>query len=169
MKGGDMTETAHLAEAIAGFFGVPNLYWFTSFPDAVKGLSAQQAACIPTPRFNSVWAVTLHLTLCQQFALAVLRGKTIDGNEFFAEGAWPSIGVSCNETDWEAAKANVLTVNQALSDCIAGLPDAALEQNLPYVGMKGYQYIHGQLAHNSHHLNEIISIRHIQGLWLEKV
>jgi hypothetical protein len=138
-----MPESTHLAEALEGLFAPPDVYWFVSYPAAVTGLTVEQAACAPGPRFNSIWGVTLHLTICQQFAAAVLRRETIDVNAFLA-------------------------ANHALAICVAGLPDEVLEQPLPYVEMKGYQYIQGHLAHNSNHLCEMVDIRHMQGLWLEK-
>jgi hypothetical protein len=161
-------EAAHLAEALKELFNAPECFWFITYPAAVDGLTAEQAARAPRPRINSVWGVTLHLTLCQQFALAVLRGDPVDPGAFFAEGAWPPAPDPADEATWQQAKATLTAANQNLASCVAGLPDAALEQDFPLVGMKGYQYIHGHLAHNSHHLNEIISIRHMHGLWLEK-
>lgn len=163
-----MSESSHLAEALKGLFSTPDLFLFNSYPAAVDGLTAKQAACSPGPRLNSVWGVTLHLTICQQFSLAVLRGDRVEMNTFFAEGTWPPVRDPSDGAAWEEAKAGVLAANHALAELVAGLPAERLEQDLPIVGMKAYAYILGQLAHNSHHLNEIISIRHMQGLWLEK-
>lgn len=163
-----MPESTHLAEALEGLFALPEGHWFVSYPAAVTGLTAEQAACAPGPRFNCIWGVTLHLTICQQFALAVLRRETIDVNAFFAEGAWPRVSDPHNEALWQKAKADLLAANHALAECVAGLPDETLEQSLPFVEMKGYQYIQGHLAHNSNHLCEMVDIRHMQGLWLEK-
>lgn len=162
-----MSERSHLSEALEGLFTTPNLFWFTSYPDVVEGLTAEQADWAPGPRFNSVWGVTLHLTICQRFAAVVLHGDPIDMKAFFAEGAWPPVH-EVSEDAWEAAKADVLAANHTLAEVVAGLPAEALEQDLPLVGMKAYAYIQGHLAHNSHHLNEILSIRHMQGLWLEE-
>jgi hypothetical protein len=62
---------------------------------------------------------------------------------------------------------DVLAANHDLAACIAGLADESLDTDLP-MGMKSHAFINGQFAHNSHHLNEIITLRHMQGLWLEK-
>ena len=163
-----MSEASHLAEALEGLFATPELFWFVSYPDAVKGLTAEQAAAVPGPRYNSVWGVTLHLTVCQQFALAVLRGDKVEAGTFFTEGVWPPVPTSPDAEAWQKARANLLAANHALAGCVAGLSGEALEQVLPPVGMKGYQYILGHVAHSSNHLNEIVSIRHMQGFWLEK-
>ena len=163
-----MSEASHLAEALEGFLAAPDLDWFVSYPAAVDGLTAEQAASAPGPRFNSVWGVTLHLTLCQRFELAVLRGDPVDGDEFFAEGTWPPVRDPQDEAAWQKAKTDLLAANHALAGCVAGLASEALKQELPAVKLKGYQYIQGQLAHNSNHLCEIVDIRHMQGLWLQK-
>ena len=162
-----MSEASHLAEALEGLLAAPH-DWFVNYPAAVAGLTAPQAAWTPGPRFNSVWAITLHLTICQQFALAVLRGEAVEAGTFFAEGAWPLVPDPQDAAAWQKAKADLLAVNQALAECVAGLAPEALEQELPTVGMQAHQYILGHLAHNSNHINEIVSIRHMQGFWLEK-
>lgn len=163
-----MSESSHLAEALEGLLATPDLLGFVSYPDAVAGLSAEQAACAPGARFNSAWGVTLHLTICQKFALAVLRGETIDMAAFFPEGVWPMVHDPQDEAAWQEAKSDLLATNHALAECVAGLSGEDLEKEHPFFGLKGYQYIQRQIAHNSNHLNEIVSIRHMQGLWLEK-
>jgi hypothetical protein len=161
-----MSEASHLAEALEGLFASSH-GWFVSYPAAVAGLTAPQAAWSPGPRFNSAWAITLHLTICQQFALAVLRGDAVDMNTFFVDGVWPPVRDAQDAAAWQQAKDALLSANHALAACIAGLSSAALEEELPHVHLKGYQYIQGHLAHNSNHLCEIVTIRHMQGLWLE--
>lgn len=162
-----MPESAHLSEALKELFTTPDCYWFVSYPAAVDGLTAEQADCAPGPRFNSVWGVTLHLTICQQFAAAVLRGEQVTPDTFFCDGGWPPVR-ELTESAWEEAKAGVLAANHALAAAVADLPAGALDDELPQVGMLAYAYIQGHLAHNSNHLNEIVEIRHMQGLWLEK-
>ena len=163
-----MSETTHLAEALAGLFSAHECFWFVTYPAAVEGLTALQAASSPGPRVNSVWGVTLHLSLCQRFALAVLRGEAVEVNEYFAAGAWPPVRNPEDESAWQQSKADVLAANHALAESVAGLSDADLEKELAQLGMKTYQSIHGQLAHNSNHLCEIVATRHMQGLWLDK-
>jgi hypothetical protein len=163
-----MSEASHLSAALEGLFAAPDFFWFVTYPTAVEGLTARQAAASPGPRSNSVWGVTLHLSICQRFALAVLGGDPIDMKTFFAEGAWPPVGDPDDEAAWQQAKAGLLAANHALAACVATLSEADLEKDLAPVGMKAYQYIQGHLAHNSNHLCEIVTIRHMQELWLEK-
>ncbi len=161
-----MSETSHLSGALEGLFSTPDYYWFVSYPAAVEGLTAVQANCAPGPRFNSIWAVTLHLNAAQRFALAVLRGDPIDMTALLPEGLWPPVHEE-SESAWEQAKVDVLAANHDLAACIAGLSDESMEKDLP-IGMKSHALIYGQFAHNNNHLNEIVTLRHMQGLWLEK-
>lgn len=55
-----------------------------------------------------------------------------------------------------------------LAESVAGLSVEALEQELALVLMKNYQYIQDHIAYKSTYLSEIITISHMQGLWLEK-
>ena len=163
-----MTESEHLAEALEALFSSPESMWFVTYPGAVEGLSAAQAANNPGPRLNSIWGVTLHLTVCQRFARAVLCSDAGDMSIYFPEGTWPPVHHPDDESTWEQAKADVLSVNHALAACVASLTDTELGNELTPIGMKAYQYIQGHLAHNSNHLCEIVTTRHLQGLWLEK-
>ncbi len=77
-----------------------------------------------------------------------------------------------DEAAWQKAKADVLAGNHAVAEYIAHMLDDALGRSytdLPIFGeMKAYKCIQEYLAHNSNHFNEIVSVRHMQGLWLEE-
>jgi uncharacterized damage-inducible protein DinB len=163
-----MPEAFHLAEALNDFLVKPDLFWFTSFPNAIEGLTAEQAVQVPAVRFNSVWGVVLHLTLCQRYALTLLGGEAVEASEFFVEGAWPAVPQPVSEAAWQQAKEELMAINRALSACVTSLSTEALEELVAPGQFKGYQYIQGQMAHNSYHLCEIVNIRHMLGLWLEK-
>jgi hypothetical protein len=60
-----MSEAQHLADALEGLFANPEHGWFTPCSVAVTGLTAAQAASVPAPRFNSVWAVVNHVRFWQ--------------------------------------------------------------------------------------------------------
>src|SRR5512138_59135 len=163
-----MREAVHLAEALERLFAAGESKWFVSYPAAVRGLTATQAAYTPGPRFNSIWGLTLHLTLCQKFTLALLRQEPIHPETYFRDGAWPAVECPRDETAWEQAKIGALAANHDLAAQVACLSEEELEQDLPYVDARAYLYIQGQLAHNSNHLNEMVMVRHLQKLWLEK-
>jgi uncharacterized damage-inducible protein DinB len=163
-----MTEAHHLADALEGLFANADNGWFTPIPVAVDGLTAEQAATAPAARFNSVWAVVNHVRFCQDLVLHRLRGLPVDRQALGAVDDWPLPGDPPDEQAWQAACDRVVTSNRELAAFIASLTEEELDQPLAPGRAKRYQLIHGLVAHNSYHTCEIISIRHMLGLWLER-
>lgn len=161
-----MAEVQHLAEAVEGFSLSSDHGWFTPFTVAVAGLVASQAAAVPAKRFNSVWALVNHVRFWQEATVDMLHGKPIDWQT--AQNGWPAPGDPNNEQAWQSACTQALVANQSLTSFIRGLKDEELDQPLEPEGVKRYQVIHGLIGHNSYHICEIISVRHMLGLWLER-
>lgn len=162
-----MSESEHIAIALEEIFtaGGP----FLPFTAATDGLSAAQAAAIPAPRFNSVWAVVNHMSFWQETLILLLRGLPID---FRALGApdprgWPPAGAPDDEAAWQAARARTIAGNTELAQLVASLSDQALGRQIEAWRIPGHRAVQGIMAHNSYHICEIISIRHMLGLWLE--
>lgn len=163
-----MTEAQHLSDALQGLFAQPDHGWFTSFATATDGLTAEQAAHVPAPRFNSVWGVVNHVRFWQEAMLLRLRGLEVDRSTLGAEDGWPPAGDSADENGWRSARERALEVNELLAKAVSGLSDQELaEPTAPGRALR-YQVIQGIITHNSYHTCEIISIRHMQGLWLER-
>jgi len=162
-----MSEAKHLAEALTGFFGPAQNGWFASFTTAVAGLTAQQAAWVPGRGFNSVWGLVDHVWFWQQFLLPVLHGVTEDQQPLRREDDWAPVADPTDEAAWQAACQRAVAVNAELASYVGGLSDEELAQ--PYAPGKRQRQkvIQGIIAHNSYHTCEIISVRHMQGLWLE--
>jgi hypothetical protein len=162
-----MTESQHLSDAISRLFTTHNSGWFIPFTDAVAGLTAEQAAKAPAPRFNSVWAVVNHINFWQDVILKQLQGIDVDADSFREGQALNLPNDPNDETGWQAACARAVTLNKELAALIASLPDDALERTMQAWGDSYAQAIHGLIAHNSYHICEIISIRHMNGDWLD--
>jgi len=163
-----MGEAQHLAEALEGLFARPEHGWFTPFCVATDGLTAAQAAHIPAERFNSIWAVVNHVRFWQEVVLMRLRGQRIDRRALGGKSGWPAAGEADDESGWQAARERALAVNHELAEAVSNLSDDELEQAIAPTSASRHQAIQGLIAHNSYHTNEIISIRHLQGLWLER-
>ena len=163
-----MAEAQHLADVLKGLFGDPEHGLFSAFTIAVDGLTAAQAAAIPAPRFNSIWAVVNHVRFWQEYTLLRLRGLTIDRQALGAANGWPPAGDPGDEYAWRAARTRAIEVNQELAALIAQMTDDEVVQPSAPGRASRYQVIHGIIAHNSYHTCEVISIRHLQGLWLER-
>jgi hypothetical protein len=163
-----MSEAQHLAEALEGLFANPENGWFTPFSVATAGLTAEQAAHVPAERFNSVWAVANHVRFCQEVALRRLRGLPVDRAALGAEDDWPPVGEPADEDAWQTARERALAVNRELAETVAGLSGEELAQPFAAGRAARYQLVQGLIAHSGYHACEIISIRHMQGLWLER-
>jgi uncharacterized damage-inducible protein DinB len=160
-----MSESEHLSQGLDCFFGDPHNGWFTPITAAIAGLSANQAAFVPAPRFNSVWAVVNHIWLCNKMTLLRLQNQPVDHNALGTEDDWPRVTDPEDEIAWQAACQRMIAVNQELAQTIAEFSAEDLYQGLP----EHWKSIQGVLAHNSYHTCEIISIRHLQRLWVEEV
>ena len=163
-----MSESQHLAEALQGLLTRPDHGWFTPFAVAVAGLTAAQAATVPAPGFNSVWGVVNHMRFWHELTIARLRGTALDPEALWAEEGWPAPGDPADEEAWQAACTRAMAANAQLAELVAGLSDDELSQPVAPGRASRYQAIHGLIAHNSYHTCEIITIRHLQGLWLER-
>ena len=163
-----MSEAEHLADALTGLFSRTDNGWFTPFTAAVAGLTAQQAAWVPGPGFNSVWGLVDHVWFWQQFLLPVLRGLPEDQQPLRREDDWAPISDPADETAWQAACRRAVAVNAELAAYVAGLTDEELAEPYAAGRARRQQVIQGIIAHNSYHTCEIISVRHMQGLWLEE-
>jgi len=163
-----MTQGQHLAQALESYFSRTDNGWFTPFTVAVDGLTAQQAVQVPAPRFNSVWAVVNHVRMCQEVALLWLQKLPVDRKALGAEDDWPPPASPPTGQARQAAREEAIRLNKALVDYVAALSDDDLVEPLRPGGPTRHHLIQGVLAHNSYHTNEIISIRHSLGWWVEE-
>jgi hypothetical protein len=174
------TEAEHLSDAVRALFVSNDHGLFTSFATAVAGLTAAQAASVPAERFNSVWAVVNHVRFWQEVTLLQLRGQPVDRGALGAQNGWPPVGeqpgsLGDPETTagpcgaaWEAAVEHCLEVNRELAEAAAALSDEALAAPLAPGRAAPWQLVQGMIAHNAYHTCEVISIRHMLGLWLDR-
>jgi len=163
-----MTEAERLSDALQGLFSNPEHGWFTPISVAIAGLTAAQAATVPAPRFNSVWAVVNHVRFWHELTLLRLRGISANAKELWADNGWPPAGDPTDERAWERDCQRLLGANKELAAEVAKLSDEQLGEPIAPGRARRYQVIQGLIAHNSYHTNEVISIRHMLGLWLER-
>ena len=163
-----MSEAEHLADALRGLFSNPQHGWFTPISVSIQGINAQQAATTPRERFNSVWAIVNHLRFWQDFVRLRLQGQEVDREALGAENGWPAIPRSITQQEWEKSYEQVLRANEELADLVATLSDHDLAR--PYAEGRALrsQLVHGVISHNCYHSCEIVSVRHMLGLWLER-
>ncbi len=163
-----MTEAQHLADALQGLLTRADSGWFTPVSIAIAGLTAAQAAAIPREGFNSIWSVVNHMCFWHKVLLLRLEGRAVDRQALGAENGWPPAGEPADEQAWQAACRQLTSVNEEVAARIAQLQNDELDQPIAPGRARCYQAIQGLIAHNSYHTCEIISLRHLLGLWLER-
>jgi hypothetical protein len=168
-----MSQSQEFAEALEVLFTSTTPGWFTPFVDVYEGLSAEQAACVPAERFNSIWGVANHVRFWHEVALHKLQKLHVDFAELGSPdgSGWPPIAHPSEEAAWQTAQKRVQEVNQALANYISGLSDAELDACISDgdVWNTRRHLIHSMIAHNAYHTCELISLRNMQGLWFDSM
>ncbi len=159
-----MSEAKHLAEGVSGFLTNTENGWFDCLPYAVDGLTAKQAAQIPSKGFNSIWQVVEHMRYWHDFFLLRLQG--VEKPDLGAD--WAPIPDPNDEAAWKAALDRLYETNKRLCAFIESLPDPKLDEEVAPGKPRYFQIFQGAMAHNSYHICEVITIRHMLGLWLER-
>lgn len=164
-----MSEAQHLADSLERLFSHPASGVFAPFITVTDGLIAAQAASVPAPRFNSVWAVVNHVWFWEETLLRLLRGQSATHQELGAETehGWPTAGSPTDDAAWQAARTRALATNAELARHIRSLNDEEIAQPLEAWGTVRARAVLSILAHDSYHTCEIISLRHMQGWWVE--
>jgi hypothetical protein len=166
-----MSKTNHMAEALELLFTSTTPGWFSPFVTATDGLTATQAATVPAPHFNSVWAVVNHVRYWQEAALLQLQQLPVDSAALGSDdgSGWPPIGDPADDAAWHEARRRALEANAALAQYVANLTDVELDHPIT----EGDEWntrrhlIYSMIAHNSYHTCEITTIRHMQGWWFD--
>jgi hypothetical protein len=164
-----MSESQHLAQSLNRLYFGNKVGAFAPFEAATDGLTARQAVAVPMPRFNSVAGIVNHVWFWQEALRLLLLGKTYTHEELGApdESGWPPAGAPDDEKGWNQSRQRALDVNTALADLVAGLSQAEIESTLEAWGSPKHRAVQSIIAHNSYHTAEIITVRHMQGFWME--
>ena len=161
-----MSEAQRLADQLTRYF-VKNTGVFLSFSDATDDLTAAQALHVPQEKFNSVWGVVNHVCYWIEFSLLTIQGsqaqpETPGG----ATGGWHT-PESADDAAWQTLRARTISLNTQLGEALAALNDEQLHTSVGRWNQTPYEVVASIVAHNSYHTCEIISLRHMQGLWLK--
>jgi uncharacterized damage-inducible protein DinB len=121
---------------------------------------------VPQERFNSIWGVVNHVCYWDEAALLVIQGsdkqpETLGG----AAGGWHKPD-NADDAAWQALRTRALEMHEQLVEAIAALDDEQLHTVKEMWKQTPYQIAESILAHDSYHTCEIITLRHMQGLWV---
>ena len=164
-----MSEAEHLADALTGLLSNPDSGWFTPAKLALAGIDAEHALKVPTEGFNSIAAVTMHMSYWQEYMLRRLQGETVNDLQSDPRRNWECELDAWDEHTWETVRERLSSTNRKLAGLVMKFNEQELQSPYREGRAKRYQLIHGIIAHNCYHTNEIITIRHMLGLWLDQV
>lgn len=163
-----MSEAKHLSVGLVEGFNSANPNAYAPFGAATAGITAAQAAAAPGERLNSIWAVVNHLWFWNEVPLRKLRGEPVEPGDLGASdwNGWPAIGDPTDDAAWEAARERAIAANAAFAAAVAELGPEGLAGDIPGWG-PAWAIAQGMAAHNAYHIGEIVTLRHLQRLWID--
>ncbi|MCB0154713.1 MAG: DinB family protein [Anaerolineae bacterium] len=165
-----MSELNHLANTIEQHFANSPASSFVHFVVVSDGLTGEQAAQVPGEQFNSIWAITNHMAFLMDYTRAALLDEDVDlivwGMAEIGKG-WPPLG-AITDAAWQAARQCAMERCRAFAAVIRTLDSATLDE--PQRRLSGgtpRQAIMAMYGHNCYHTAELLTVRHMQGLWVD--
>jgi len=135
--------------------------------DALKGITAAEAAAHPIPGAHSVWDIVLHMTAWQNEVRRRLAGKGPTPPE---EGDWPE--PAGTETDWQQDRERLGASLDELLDVLGGLSEGDLERRGGAIsdrdpalgtGVTHRAMVNGLVQHHAYHTGQISLLRKALG------
>lgn len=126
--------------------------------EALRGVSAQQAAAHPVPNAHSIWELALHIGVWVDEARARLEGAETDPTP---EEDWPTPR-DTSPAAWQQLLVSLEKRVEDLCRRVAELSDARLQEKI--WGEKGervsaYGTLHGVAQHNTYHAGQIALLK----------
>lgn len=124
--------------------------WAASWPAAVAGLTAAQAAWSPGPGRHSIWQIVEHMMFWREDNLCRLAGGSKPTAEELASGNFPLIR-DASESAW---RDTVKRFEESQKRIAAALAD-------PQNSLDRLAYL---LPHDCYHIGQVMYLRAMQGL-----
>ncbi len=162
-----MSEAERLGKTLKRYFSAQHGI-FLSFPGATDGLTAAQSLMVSKPGFNTIWGVVNHTAYWIEFTLLIMQGSeaqptTPAGSK---NDGW-SQPEQATDAEWEALRQGTIQLNDQLAEATVALSDEQLHMPIGPWKQTPYQMVQSIMAHNSYHVCEVISLRHMQDLWVQ--
>ncbi|NWF70465.1 MAG: DinB family protein [Chloroflexi bacterium] len=160
-----MSEAQRIGNQLKRYF-VEKTGVFLPFNAAVEGLTAAQSLLVPRQKFNSIWGVVNHVCYWQEASLLLIQGSPkMPETPGEKSGGWFAPTQAADD-EWHALVTRTLDMNVQLADALAALDEDALHKKNAVWKQTPYEIALSILTHNSYHTCEIITLRHLQGLWV---
>ena len=133
-----------------------------SLLDALKGVTAKEAAAHPVSGAHSIWELVLHIISWRREVIRRIGGAAAAEPR---EGDWPPVPATTEE-NWRAALEELQRSHEDVLIAVRSMPRAQLdepvkdERNAPLgTGLSFYTTIHGLLHHDVYHSGQISLVK----------
>jgi uncharacterized damage-inducible protein DinB len=139
--------------------------WFVALKNAVRNLTAQQAAWKPENLDNSIWEILAHLNFYNERYLRRFQGESIEqlnieNSETFAGAE------AASEEAWQAEAARFDRVMSEWRKLIESAGEDRLAQAVSKENQSPWWEVISNInTHNAHHGGQVVVLRKLQGSW----
>jgi len=138
--------------------------WFVSMKSALAGLTAGQAAQLPSSGGHSIWQILNHVHFWTERYLARFRALPLAEVKDNSSTFFPP--ASAAEAAWQEACTRFSALMAEWEKSLAEAPEAKLEGPIrPDAPDTWYFAIANMLLHAAHHIGQIVTLRKVQGSW----
>jgi len=138
--------------------------WFVPLEEALRGLTAREAAWRPPGGGLTIWQILNHLNYWNTYMLRRITGVSPDTPVLENEETFGSQGDPNDEDGWHALVAQTRQIAEELRAALADLSESDLDRPLPNMGTVA-DSLAAWVMHDAYHTGQIILIRKLQGAW----
>ncbi len=139
--------------------------WFVALGNAIKGLSAEQAAWKPDGGDNSIWGIIRHLNFYNERYLKRFKGETVEKSDVENSETFEGADV-VSEEDWQAEIERFDRVMKGWRGVFEAADEEKFEEIYNEEDQTTWAEIVGLMnTHHAHHGGQIVILRKLQGSW----
>jgi uncharacterized damage-inducible protein DinB len=148
--------------------------WFVALKNALRNLTAEQAAWKPEALDNSIWGIVAHLNFYNERHLQRFNGEELPPSNLENAATFSTRenrqtfagGEAASEEAWRAETERFDSIMSGWRDAIEAAADEKLMRNVSAENPSPWwEVISNISAHNAHHGGQIVVMRKLQGSW----
>jgi uncharacterized damage-inducible protein DinB len=139
--------------------------WFVALKNALRNVTAEQAAWKPEKVNNSIWEILFHLNFYNEAYLKRFKGidyvyPTTDNDETFSGAE------SASEEDWRAEVERFDSIMTEWRNLLEAADESKFDEPVSASNQSLWASLLAHVnAHNAHHGGQIVLLRKLQGSW----
>ena len=149
-----MTETQRLIDQIERAFS-GNAWHGPSLSEALRDVTAAEAACRNVPKAHTIWEIVLHLISDSSMVARRLRGERADLTE---DESWPAV-LDQTDASWKRAMHELEAKQKELMQQLSVSDEIDLDRPIVANYASIYRTLHGHVSHMIYHAGQIIVLR----------